>query len=135
MAEEERTLGQLVAQASEDLSALVRYEVALAKAEVKDDVRRGAIGGVLILVVAVLFIIALITLVIAAGYGLVAAGLAGVPDRHRGSAAARGGPGAARRPAAEADQTAGEGDPLHEADAGRRPWPEGRLSRSPGGPA
>ena len=75
MAEEERTLGQLVAQASEDLSALVRYEVALAKAEVKDDVRRGAIGGVLFVVVAVLGLFALITLVIAAGYGLVAAGL------------------------------------------------------------
>ena len=76
MAEDERTLGQLVSQASEDLSALVRYEVALAKAEIKVDVRRGAIGGGLFAVVAVLGLFALITLVIAAGYGLVAAGLA-----------------------------------------------------------
>lgn len=75
MAEDERTLGQLVSQASEDLSALVRYEVALAKAEIKDDVRRGAIGGGLFAVVAVLGLFALITLVITAGYGLVAAGL------------------------------------------------------------
>ena len=74
MAEDERTLGQLVSDASEDLSALVRYEVALAKAEIKADVRRGAIGGALFAVVAVLGLFALITLVIAGGYGLVAAG-------------------------------------------------------------
>ena len=72
---EERTLGQLVAQASEDLSSLVRYEVALAKAEVKDDVRRGATAGALFAVVGVIAFFSLITLLIAAGYGLHAAGL------------------------------------------------------------
>lgn len=76
MAEDERTLGQLVSEASQDLSTLVRYEVALAKAEIRDDVRRGAIGGGLFAVVAVLGLFALVTLVIAGAYGLVAAGLA-----------------------------------------------------------
>jgi ABC-type transport system involved in multi-copper enzyme maturation permease subunit len=72
---EERTLGQLVAEASEDISALMRYEIALAKAEVRDDVRRGAMAGGLFAAVGVLAFFALITLVITAGYGLVAAGL------------------------------------------------------------
>jgi hypothetical protein len=72
---EERTLGQLVAQASEDLSELIRYEVALAKAEIKDDVKRGAMAGAMVGAAAFLGLLALITLVITAGYGLVAAGL------------------------------------------------------------
>jgi Putative Actinobacterial Holin-X, holin superfamily III len=72
---EERTLGQLVAEASEDLSQLVRYELALAKAEVKDDVRRGAVAGGLFGAAGYLGLLSSITLVIAAGYGLAAAGL------------------------------------------------------------
>ena len=73
---EERTLGQLVAEASEDLSELVRYEVALAKAEIMDDVKRGAAAGGLFGAAGYLAVLASITLVIAAGYGLVKAGLA-----------------------------------------------------------
>jgi hypothetical protein len=72
---EERTLGQLVAEASEDLSELVRFEVALAKAEIKDDVRRGATAGGMFGAAGYLGLLASITLVITAGYGLVAAGL------------------------------------------------------------
>ncbi|CAA9398517.1 MAG: hypothetical protein AVDCRST_MAG35-767 [uncultured Quadrisphaera sp.] len=41
----ERTIGQLVADASHDLSALLRSEVALAKAEVKEEVKQGALGA------------------------------------------------------------------------------------------
>lgn len=41
----DQTLGALVAQASQDLSALVRHEVELAKAEVRLDVRQAAKGG------------------------------------------------------------------------------------------
>jgi hypothetical protein len=73
---EERTLGQLVAQASEDLSELIRYEVALAKAEVMDDVKRGAKAGGLVGAAGFLCLLTLITLLISAAYGLVAAGLA-----------------------------------------------------------
>ncbi len=72
---EERTLGQLVAEASEDLSALIRYEVALAKAEIKDDVKRGAMAGGMFGAAGFLLLLMTITLVITAGYGLVAAGL------------------------------------------------------------
>jgi hypothetical protein len=72
---EERTIGQLVAQASEDLSELVRYEIALAKAEIKDDVRNGAVAGGMVGGAGFFALLATITLVITAGFGLVAAGL------------------------------------------------------------
>lgn len=72
---EERTLGQLVSEASADLSELVRYEIALAKAEVKDDVIRGAVGGGLFAVAGYFGFLATITLVITIGYVLVAVGL------------------------------------------------------------
>ena len=41
----EPTLGELVAGASRDLSALVRTEMELAKAELKESARNGATGG------------------------------------------------------------------------------------------
>jgi Putative Actinobacterial Holin-X, holin superfamily III len=72
----ERTLGQLVADASRDLSTIVRSEVALAKAELKKDVVAGATGAAMFLVAGVLALLALVLLLIAAAYGLVAAGLA-----------------------------------------------------------
>ncbi|GAB3265103.1 phage holin family protein [Kineosporia babensis] len=72
---EERTIGQLVAQASEDLSALVRYEVALAKAEIKDDVKRGAVGAGMFGAAGYLAVLASITAIITIGYALVAFGL------------------------------------------------------------
>ncbi len=72
---EERTLGQLVADASQDLSELVRYEVALAKSEIVADLKRGAIGGISFVVAGFIALIALITLVITFAYVLVAIGL------------------------------------------------------------
>jgi hypothetical protein len=72
---EERTLGQLVSEASQDLSELVRYEMALAKAEVMGDIKRGAAAGGMVGAAGYLGLLATITLTIAAGYGLVAAGL------------------------------------------------------------
>ncbi|MET9434047.1 phage holin family protein [Streptomyces sp. NPDC006551] len=41
----ERSLGQLVASATAEMSALVHDEIALAKAEIRQDVKRGVIGG------------------------------------------------------------------------------------------
>ncbi|MEV6795244.1 phage holin family protein [Streptomyces sp. NPDC051320] len=41
----DRSLGQLVASATAEMSALVHDEIALAKAELRQDVKRGAIGG------------------------------------------------------------------------------------------
>jgi Putative Actinobacterial Holin-X, holin superfamily III len=71
----ERTLGQLVADASRDLSTIVRSEVALAKAELKKDMSAGVAGAALLLAAGVLAFLALILLLIAAAFGLVAAGL------------------------------------------------------------
>lgn len=45
-ADEGRGLGELVASATAELSALVHDEIALAKAEIRQDVRRVAFGGV-----------------------------------------------------------------------------------------
>ncbi|WP_250305530.1 MULTISPECIES: phage holin family protein [unclassified Streptomyces] len=41
----DRSLGQLVASATAEMSSLVHDEIALAKAELRQDVKRGAIGG------------------------------------------------------------------------------------------
>ncbi|MER6572082.1 phage holin family protein [Streptomyces sp. NPDC001093] len=41
----ERSIGQLFASATTELSALVHDEIALAKAQLKQDVRRGAVSG------------------------------------------------------------------------------------------
>lgn len=72
---EERTLGQLVADATNEMSAIVRAEIALAKAELRADVKNGAVAGGLFGAAGYLALLASIVLVIAAGYGLVAAGL------------------------------------------------------------
>ena len=70
MAAEERTLGQLVSDASRDVSELVRYEIALAKAEVQRDIKRGVAAGGLFGAAALLAVYATIALMIAAGLGL-----------------------------------------------------------------
>ena len=71
----ERTLGQLVADASKDLSTIVRSEITLAKAELQRDIQVGVIGAAMFVAAGVFAFIALILLLIAAAYGLVAAGL------------------------------------------------------------
>lgn len=71
----ERTLGQLVAEATHDISSIMRSEVALAKAEIKVDAKKAGAGAGLFAGAAVLAFLALILLLIAAAYGLVAAGL------------------------------------------------------------
>lgn len=73
--EQERTLGQLVAQATQDVTEIVRAEIALAKAEISVDVKNGALAGGLFGAAGYLAFLASILLAIAAAYGLVAAGL------------------------------------------------------------
>lgn len=51
--QQERTLGQLVASAAEDVSTLVRGEIALAKAEVSVQLKKAGRGGVLLAAAAV----------------------------------------------------------------------------------
>jgi Putative Actinobacterial Holin-X, holin superfamily III len=72
----ERTLGQLVADATHDISSIVRGEIALAKAEIGADAKKVGAGVAVFAVAAVFAFLALILLLIAAAYGLVAWGLA-----------------------------------------------------------
>lgn len=51
--QQDRTLGQLVASATEDVSTLVRGEIALAKAEIGAQVKKAGIGGVFLAAAAV----------------------------------------------------------------------------------
>jgi hypothetical protein len=74
-AEAEQKLSDLVSSAAQDASALVRGEIALAKAEVREDVRQAATGGAMFGAAAVLGVFALVMLCFAAAYGLHAAGL------------------------------------------------------------
>jgi hypothetical protein len=74
-ATDERTIGQLVADISHQLSDLLRAEISLAKAEVKADVTKGGLGAGLLAGAAFFALIAFILLCVAGAYGLVAAGL------------------------------------------------------------
>ncbi|MGW3625512.1 phage holin family protein [Streptomyces sp. NPDC000880] len=66
----ERSLGQLVASATAEMSALVHDEIALAKAELRQDVKRGAIGGAAISIAGVFALFSLPVLSFAAAYGI-----------------------------------------------------------------
>ncbi|WP_030299297.1 phage holin family protein [Streptomyces katrae] len=66
----ERTLGQLVASATAEMSALVHDEIALAKAEIRQDVKRAGIGGTAIGIAGVFALFSLPVLSFAAAYGI-----------------------------------------------------------------
>jgi len=74
---DQRTLGQLVATATEDLSNLIRGEIALAKSELKVSVSKLGQGAGLFAAAAFLALLAIILLTITAALGLEAAGLPG----------------------------------------------------------
>jgi len=73
--EGERTVGELFAAATADMSALVHDEIALAKAEIRADVKRGVAGSVSGVVAGVVALAAIPMLSFAAAYGLQALGL------------------------------------------------------------
>ncbi|GHH69832.1 phage holin family protein [Kitasatospora indigofera] len=73
--EGERSVGQLFAEATADLSALVHDEIALAKAEIRQDVKRGVSGGVSLAVAGVVALAAVPMLSAAAAFGLHALGI------------------------------------------------------------
>ncbi|MFI6445084.1 phage holin family protein [Kitasatospora sp. NPDC050543] len=73
--EGERSVGELFAAATADLSALVHDEIALAKAEIRQDVKRGVSGGVSLTVAGVVALAAVPMLSAAAAFGLHALGL------------------------------------------------------------
>jgi hypothetical protein len=71
----EETLGALFATASRDLSALVRSEVELAKAELRQEAKNGAKGGAMFGAAGFLGLLATVLLSIALAEGLVRAGV------------------------------------------------------------
>lgn len=73
--QDEPTVGQLVANASRDLSSLVRSEIELAKAELKTTAIAAGTGAGLFGGAAFLGLLAIILLSIAAAYGVNALGL------------------------------------------------------------
>ncbi|MEV6671106.1 phage holin family protein [Streptomyces sp. NPDC051162] len=65
-----RSLGQLMATATTELSALVHDEIALAKAELRQDAKRVGIGGGAIAAAGTLALFSLPVLSFAAAYGI-----------------------------------------------------------------
>lgn len=66
----ERSLGQLVASATAEMSALVHDEIALAKAEIRQDVKRGTIASAAGIAAAVVLLFSLPMLSFALAYGI-----------------------------------------------------------------
>ncbi len=71
----ERTLGQLVADATQDVSTIVRSEIDLAKAEITADAKQAGKGAGMFAGAGVLGFLGVVLLLFAVVYGLVAAGL------------------------------------------------------------
>ena len=71
----DQSLGDLVALAAKDVSQLVRYEIDLAKTELRGDLRRVGLAGALGGVAAFVACLILVLLCIALAYGLVALGV------------------------------------------------------------
>ncbi|WP_329034667.1 phage holin family protein [Streptomyces sp. NBC_01725] len=66
----DRSLGQLVSSATAEMSALVHDEIALAKAELREDVKRGVTGSAAIGIAGVFALFSLPVLSFAAAYGI-----------------------------------------------------------------
>jgi uncharacterized membrane protein YqjE len=66
----DQSIGDLVSVAARDISQLVRYELDLAKIELKDDVKRVAIGGALMAIAGFAGGLILMVLCFAYAYGL-----------------------------------------------------------------
>jgi uncharacterized membrane protein YqjE len=71
----EPSLGALVAEASRDLSTLLRAEVDLAKSELKEEAKTAAKGGAMFGAAAFLSLLAVILLSIALAYVLITLGI------------------------------------------------------------
>jgi uncharacterized membrane protein YqjE len=71
----DQSLGELVALATKDLSKLVKGEIDLAKLELKADIKRLGLAGVMLGISAFIACLVLVLLCIAFAYGLVALGI------------------------------------------------------------
>jgi hypothetical protein len=74
-ADGQQSLGELVADAAKDVSQLVRYEISLAKSELKMDARRIGISAALAVVGLFVGCLLVVLLCFAFAYGLNAAGI------------------------------------------------------------
>jgi len=72
---DDQSLGDLVALAAKDVSQLIRYEIDLAKTELRDDVQRIGLASALGGVAAFVACLVLVLLSIALAFGLVALGI------------------------------------------------------------
>jgi uncharacterized membrane protein YqjE len=72
---EEKSIGELVAQASSSVSSLVRSEMELAKLELKSDAKKAAMGATLFAIAGAIACLIVILLSFALAYGLVAVGV------------------------------------------------------------
>jgi len=72
---DDQSLGDLVALAAKDVSQLIRYEIDLAKTELRDDVQRVGLAAALSGVAAFVACLVLVLLSIALAFGLVALGI------------------------------------------------------------
>jgi len=71
----DQSLGDLVALAAKDVSQLIRYEIDLAKTELRGDIKRVGLAGALGGVAAFVGCLVLVLLCIAFAFGLVALGI------------------------------------------------------------
>jgi uncharacterized membrane protein YqjE len=69
------SIGELVAGIQQDLTELVRGQIELAKAELRESAARAGLGAGMIALAAFLVLLAIVMISIALGYGLVALGL------------------------------------------------------------
>jgi uncharacterized membrane protein YqjE len=74
-ADGDQSLGDLVALAAKDISQLVRYEIDLAKKELRGDVQRIVFAAILLGLAAFVGCLVLVLLCFAFAYGLVALGI------------------------------------------------------------
>ena len=73
--EKDRSFGDLVSEAIQDLTQLVKYETDLAKAELRADLQRLGLSGALLAVAAFTCFLVLVMLCFAMAAGLIAAGV------------------------------------------------------------
>ena len=72
---DDQSLGDLVALAAKDVSQLIRYEIELAKTELRGDVQRIGLAGALGGMAAFVACLVLVLLSIALAFGLIALGI------------------------------------------------------------
>ncbi|HUN34456.1 MAG TPA: phage holin family protein [Trebonia sp.] len=75
--DDQESLGELVATAAKDVSQLIRYEIDLAKSELRADLRRAAMAGALFGFAAFVACLVMVLLTFALAYGLHSAGTPG----------------------------------------------------------